>query len=138
MNNKEKKKRNDSKPLPVDVTLSKEVMPELLQLVGKIMTRNEKNPLIRQAGQLEFMKAAHDIKSSPDKHLALSVYAMDKQGPNFEAGLLMGLSLAFCSLLEKSQSTLLKMLKDITEQQAKPVDFDDIVPKKRETESGAI
>jgi hypothetical protein len=134
MSPKKKNKLRDlkSENATVKPAASKEIMPELLSLVGRIIARNEMNPLLRQAGQLEFIRAARDIRSSPAKHLALGVYAMTQNGATFEAGLMMGLGLAFSSLHPTAQENIKKMLEDVTRQQNEEA---GIAPQ---SESGAV
>jgi hypothetical protein len=103
----------------------------LRDLLGRIMTRNAKARVQRNAMRLAFLKNTEDLIHAPDSHLAVCVAVMDKRSqegalPAFETGLLMGACMALCSGQRRGVQLLQKMLIDVETQQEGSTDEPEV------------
>lgn len=95
----------------VDVQMCKD-------LLARMITRNQKNILMRASQRLMYLKNMKDLDENPDLHLAGAINIVDRRGPSFEAGLQIGVCMALCAREgTKHHETLRQMLGGIKEQQ---------------------
>ena len=90
-------------------------------LLGRLITRNEPNPLRRAAFRLAYAKNMRDLAERPDRHLAGATDIISRHGPTYEAGLQLGACIALCAnAATDHHATLTRMLDEIKAQQDGP------------------
>jgi hypothetical protein len=95
----------------VDVDLCREML-------ARMITRNERNPIIRAAHRLRYLKNVSDLSDNPDRHLAGAISIVERNGPTFEAGLQIGACMVLCAVVgTEHRETLGRMLAEIKLQQ---------------------
>lgn len=117
------------KPVPqgfvVDIDLLKEAL-------GRLITRNETNPVARATFRIGYAKNMRDLETNPDRHLAGAVDIIARHGPTYEAGLQLGACMALCAVKgTRYHETFSRMLAEIKAQQD-----DEEKPVTKETDNG--
>jgi hypothetical protein len=94
----------------------------LVNLLSRLMTRNEPDRLKQSSDRMQFQMNVSNLTYHPQMHLGFCVKLIDQYAdagklPTFEIGLMMGASIALCAASRDGEAILRKMLADISTQQ---------------------
>lgn len=107
--------RRLEKRLGIDMKLLKE-------LLLRIMTRNERDPIKAASDRRQLEKNLLTLDNTPEAHLAFTMGVIDRastegRSPPFEAGLMFGVTMTLSAGKLEGREVLSKMLAEITKQQ---------------------
>ena len=101
----------EPKPTEIDVELCKEFL-------ARVISRNEQNPIQRNAGRLQYLKMLKDLDERPYYHMMGGLDLGSKGGLTFEIGLHVGLTAALSARGgAESYENLKKFVEGIRKQQ---------------------
>lgn len=91
-------------------------------ILSRMMTRNNPDPITRNADRLQFLQNVSNLEMHPTLHLGFCVQLMERYNaenkpPTFEIGLVMGAAMVMTASSRAGEKILRAMLKDIEHQQ---------------------